>query len=402
MKHHFLPLCTRVRSTVQVLAMLFAFCFLQAAHAQNIGINGTGAAADASAILDVAAADKGLLVPRVALTSTADVATVPAPATSLLVYNTATVSNVSPGFYYWDGALWRRLSGADWSLAGNAGTNPAANFLGTTDGQALVFRTANVERGRFTPAGRLGVGEANPADLLHVSGGDVRIGEVNPNNTGAFPGFGRRLYFSGGPSGALYNSDNSDPIWMVRYNDAQDNSELRLNLGDNCGSPNDAFVIQTGGAGCPANTVYFRMDLIGNAYRPGGGAWLALSDRRLKEDIADYEAGLSTLQRIRPVTYRYNGLADTPQDGRSYVGVIAQEIQEAMPEVVHSYGDYLSVDPSAFTYVLINSVQEQQEQIEALSADKSALEAEMEGLLQRMESLEAQIGQLLEQKEAGR
>ena len=402
MKHHFLPLCTRVRSTVQVLAMLFAFCFLQAAHAQNIGINGTGAAADASAILDVAAADKGLLVPRVALTSTADVATVPAPATSLLVYNTATVSNVSPGFYYWDGALWRRLSGADWSLAGNAGTNPAANFLGTTDGQALVFRTANVERGRFTPAGRLGIGEANPADLLHVSGGDLRIGEVNPNNTGAFPGFGRRLYFSGGPSGALYNSDNSDPIWMVRYNDAQDNSELRLNLGDNCGSPNDAFVIQTGGAGCPANTVYFRMDLIGNAYRPGGGAWLALSDRRLKEDIADYEAGLSTLQRIRPVTYRYNGLADTPQDGRSYVGVIAQEIQEAMPEVVHSYGDYLSVDPSAFTYVLINSVQEQQEQIEALSADKSALEAEMEGLLQRMESLEAQIGQLLEQKEAGR
>ena len=58
-----------------------------------------------SAMLDVASSNKGVLIPRVALSSTADISTIVSPATSLLVYNTATVgippNNVSPGFYYW-------------------------------------------------------------------------------------------------------------------------------------------------------------------------------------------------------------------------------------------------------------------------------------------------------------
>ncbi len=36
-----------------------------------------------------------------------------------------------------------------WSLTGNSGTNPATNFLGTTDAQPLVFRTNNDERMRI-------------------------------------------------------------------------------------------------------------------------------------------------------------------------------------------------------------------------------------------------------------
>ncbi len=48
--------------------------------------------------------------------------------------------------------------GTVWSLAGNAGTAPATNFLGTTDGQDLAFRTANTERMRLDAAGRLGIG----------------------------------------------------------------------------------------------------------------------------------------------------------------------------------------------------------------------------------------------------
>ncbi|MCB9217539.1 MAG: hypothetical protein H6616_16835 [Ignavibacteria bacterium] len=35
-----------------------------------------------------------------------------------------------------------------WLLLGNSGTNPTTNFLGTTDNQALVFRTNNIERAR--------------------------------------------------------------------------------------------------------------------------------------------------------------------------------------------------------------------------------------------------------------
>ncbi|PJC62897.1 MAG: hypothetical protein CO022_02110, partial [Flavobacteriales bacterium CG_4_9_14_0_2_um_filter_32_27] len=59
-------------------------------QAQNIGINATGAAPAASAGLDVNFTNKGLLVPRVALTATNAAGPIAAPATSLLVYNTAT------------------------------------------------------------------------------------------------------------------------------------------------------------------------------------------------------------------------------------------------------------------------------------------------------------------------
>jgi hypothetical protein len=45
-----------------------------------------------------------------------------------------------------------------WSLTGNAGTNPASNFLGTTDNQPLVFRTNGAERMRLDTSGRLGLG----------------------------------------------------------------------------------------------------------------------------------------------------------------------------------------------------------------------------------------------------
>lgn len=40
-----------------------------------------------------------------------------------------------------------------WNLTGNAGTNPANNFVGTTDSTMLIFRTQNIERMRITPTG---------------------------------------------------------------------------------------------------------------------------------------------------------------------------------------------------------------------------------------------------------
>ena len=40
-------------------------------------------------------------------------------------------------------------SGSGWSLTGNAGTNAATNFIGTTDGQPLMFRYNNQNAGRY-------------------------------------------------------------------------------------------------------------------------------------------------------------------------------------------------------------------------------------------------------------
>ncbi len=142
--------------------------------AQNVGI-GTSTP-NASAKLEITDANRGVLIPRVALTATNAAGPVTAPATSLLVYNTATdgitPNNVTPGYYYWDATQWVRFLNAetsDWKLAGNAGTNVTSNFLGTTDAVDFTVRTNNQERIRVTSAGNIGVGTNAPADKLHVS-----------------------------------------------------------------------------------------------------------------------------------------------------------------------------------------------------------------------------------------
>ncbi len=43
------------------------------------------------------------------------------------------------------------LTGSDWHLTGNSGTNPATNFIGTTDNQALVFKVNGQQALRLEP-----------------------------------------------------------------------------------------------------------------------------------------------------------------------------------------------------------------------------------------------------------
>jgi len=121
------------------------------------------------------------------------------------------------------------------------------------------------------------------------------------------------------------------------------------------------------------------------AQKAGGGSWSAFSDVRLKKDVTPLRLGLDQLRQIRPVTYKYNGLGDTADDGHEYVGVIAQELEKIFPSMVTSKKgklhktdaaetDIKVVDPSALTYVLINSVNEQQQIIERQERRIAALE----------------------------
>ena len=70
-------------------------------YSQGIGVNNP--VPDPSALLDLTDPVRGLLVPRVALSSRLLAAPIVAPATSLMVYNTATAgvfpNNVTPGYY---------------------------------------------------------------------------------------------------------------------------------------------------------------------------------------------------------------------------------------------------------------------------------------------------------------
>lgn len=83
----------------------------------------------------------------------------------------------------------------DWSLTGNAGTNPATNFIGTTDGQPVELRANNQRMARFEsvllsgPAGgyTANVTLGSPENAVGpnvrgatISGGGVRVGDSDP------------------------------------------------------------------------------------------------------------------------------------------------------------------------------------------------------------------------------
>ena len=139
------------------LLPIIAILFFEFSFAQSVGINNDGSAPHPSSMLDVKH-PKGLLVPRVILTGTGDITTITSPATSLLVYNTATngagVATVTPGYYYWSGSEWLRIgtsagSSNSWLLTGNAGTVDGTNFIGTTDNIPFNVRVNNQKAGRI-------------------------------------------------------------------------------------------------------------------------------------------------------------------------------------------------------------------------------------------------------------
>ncbi len=160
------------------LLLPLCICLAQGVIAQNVAINSTGALPVTSAALDVDMSNKGILIPRIALTTTTAFAPVTGTAvTSLMIYNTATAgsvpTNVTPGYYYWNGTSWvRLLNGGDaWTITGNAGTSATTNFLGTTDAVDLVIRTNNTEKMRIESGGDVGIGTSNPAAKLDIAAG---------------------------------------------------------------------------------------------------------------------------------------------------------------------------------------------------------------------------------------
>jgi hypothetical protein len=69
---------------------------------------------DDGAIFQMESSNKGLLIPRVSLSSRSDTSTIdPAQVEGLWVYNTATAGSgndrVTPGMYFWDGDEWIRI-----------------------------------------------------------------------------------------------------------------------------------------------------------------------------------------------------------------------------------------------------------------------------------------------------
>ncbi|MGB0881739.1 MAG: tail fiber domain-containing protein [Vicingaceae bacterium] len=114
----------------------------------------------------------------------------------------------------------------------------------------------------------------------------------------------------------------------------------------------------------------------GQANKPGGGAWTVFSDARSKENVNNYTKGLEELLKLRPVSFNYK--KEFNWGTKTYVGLIAQEVEKVVPTMVqqkevNGIKDFREVDPNEINYMLINAIKEQQKMIEELKREIEAL-----------------------------
>jgi len=93
------------------------------------------------------------------------------------------------------------------------------------------------------------------------------------------------------------------------------------------------------------------------------------SDRRLKDNIKNIENPIEKVQQLNGVTWEWNSNADELQQSLPTVGVIAQEVEEVLPQLVHDKENgYKGVDYAKLTGLLIEAIKEQQKQIDELKS----------------------------------
>ena len=149
-----------------VLVMICLVFFATVAQAQlKVGDNPTSI--QKSSILELESSRQGLLLPRLADTVAINALT---PPDGMIIYLNADKSLRLRSNNSWKKIADLSEASSNWSLSGNAGTDPSSQFIGTLDGQPLVIRTDNQERLRIDENGNIGIGTNAPSATLTVDG----------------------------------------------------------------------------------------------------------------------------------------------------------------------------------------------------------------------------------------
>ena len=237
-----------------------------------------------------------------------------------------------------------------------------------------VLRNGNIGIGTTTPAKQfevIGAASATPVTLV--------IG-----NRGGF-----------GPAAMEFVSDYAGPgQWRPGYIKSND-------LGGFTGS----LEFYTNGAG--VGNLYTSVkgfEVRNGAALTATGTVGSYSDARLKNNITSFTDGLNVISKINPVHFYYNAEAPFNTE-KQQVGVIAQDLEKVAPYMVeknkqNGYDDLRSVNNQAYTFLLINAVKEQQQQIENQQKQIESSNEEVKLLLKQQKQSETsseEIKQLQQQ-----
>ncbi|WP_172280369.1 hypothetical protein [Chryseobacterium sp. LAM-KRS1] len=174
----------------------------------NIGIGTASPNADAK--LEISSSNKGLLMPRIALTGTTSAAPLTSHTAGMLVYNTASAgtspNNVIPGIYYNDGSKWYLTSQTSGTQSG-ASVNYQGFINATTATDSVI---------------QLG-------DLQVRYNGTNTAGTISFRNTGTHPIYAYYFATWGHTSGSSTTYDGPYTLqpntWVETYSYGAQNSE---------------------------------------------------------------------------------------------------------------------------------------------------------------------------------
>lgn len=234
--------------------------------------------------------------------------------------------------------------------------------------------------------GNVGVGLADPTTIR----GKVHVNGANANGAGT-PLF---KLTDTNIANSYFAVDNGGAANAYRIIASLTNLELQ-----SAGNGNQLVLSTNGGVGVGTNVPTAgvgNLSVAVNGLKPGGGAWGAFSDKRVKKSIKEFSYGLAQLLKLKPISFQYNGKAGTLNDGKTYYSLIAQEVQEVLPDFVeeHPIDDETYAEMSTkdrklfedktvlglkegltnFEAILIRAVQELAEQNRKLESRVAALE----------------------------
>src|SRR5262245_20365628 len=101
------------------------------------------------------------------------------------------------------------------------------------------------------------------------------------------------------------------------------------------------------------------LTIAANAFKPSGGSWSTLSDRRVKKSIEPVAGALNQLLKLRGVTYEYANPSAVGELPGVHLGMVAQEVEQVFPSWVDTGADgYKRLTFRGFEAITVEAVRE--------------------------------------------
>ncbi len=156
--------------------------------------------------------------------------------------------------------------GGGWALTGNGSTVAGPNFVGTTDGVDLVFKTAGAENMRIrNTSGNVGINSPNPAEKLDVVGNVIIT-----HNSGYFTynGLGNKVPLAYANNYDIYFGKTGTSSYYNAHIAAGASPTAYVSLDNYAGVPMLYASSNTGNVGIGTSTPAEKLDITGNVIIP--------------------------------------------------------------------------------------------------------------------------------------